>query len=248
MTAAPRNDTSPSTAGDVAAALARRLGSPVRSGIPAALLGLTAGALAWPGVPAAAWITVLAALVLLIIYAWGISRTWPVRMASNAVADWTNAMDTLVFLGVLFGNRAIRHVLVEAFGVPVPAAVGIVGLAATAIAWWRFRRPGSDMAPPPLPLPAGFPAGSTAPADRILAVLHVAGATPGRRIVFADCLPDLASLDDADAASTLASLREDGAVRVRRNDAALTERQRRRETVQLTEPEAAAEGAGTAAS
>lgn len=122
----------------------------------------------------------------------------------------------------------------------------MVGAAATAIAWWAVRRPSSDMTPPPLPLPDGFPADSTAPADRIRAVLHVAGATPGRRIVFADRLPDLASLSDADAHSTMADLRQSRAIDVRRNDSALTERQRCRDTVQLTESSGTAGTAETA--
>lgn len=242
----PRSTTSPTTAGEAAASLAHLMSSPVRAGVPAILIGAVTGALAWPGLPAAAWITTLVGLLLLIGYALTVNRTWPVRMDSNAVAEWSNSLDTLVLLALLLGGRGVRHLLVEYLDVPVAVAVGVVGVAATAVAWWAFRRPGSDMAPPPLPLPDGFPADSTAPADRIRAVLHVAGATPGRRIVFADRLPDLASLSDADAHSAMTEMQRSRAIDVRRNDSALTERQRRRGTVQLTESPGTAGTAQTA--
>ncbi|WP_295625568.1 hypothetical protein [uncultured Corynebacterium sp.] len=235
-------DTSPTTitAGDVAAKLTRRLASPVLAGIPAIFVGTVTGALAWPGLPAAAWLTVLVAMVLLIAHVLIINRVRPVRMAPNAVSDWSNALDTLILLGLTFGGRGVRHVLVEVFDVPVPAAIGIVAVTATVIAWWVFRRPDSDIAPPPLPLPDEFPSDSTAPADRVRAALHVAGATPGRRIVFADGLPGLALLSDADARSAMTELQRTRAIRIRRNDSALTERQRRRFTVSLTGPPATA--------
>lgn len=244
----PRSTTSPATAGEVAASLARRMSSPVRAGVPAVLVGILTAALAWPGIPAAAWVTAITVLVLLVIHALTLDRNRPERRAPDPdpAWSWSGRSDGPITIALLFGGRVVRSILVGTFDVPVPAAVGFVGVAAAAIVWWALRRPGSDMAPPPLPLPDEFPADSTAPADRIRAVLHVAGATPGRRMVFADLLPDLTSLSDADAHSAMTEMQRSRAIDVRRNDSPLTERQRRRDTVQLTESSGTAGTAETA--
>lgn len=240
-TPADRTNPTTPTAGDVAAEFTDWMASPVRVAVPAVYVGVLVGALAWPGVPVVAWGVVAVGLALLLVYALTIDRNRPLRMDPSTAGSWSSTLDGFAILVPLFGARPVRHALVEFMGVPVPAAVGVVGVIAAAIVWAVFRRPRSDMAPPPLPLPADFPVGSTAPTDRILAVLHVGGATPGRRIVFADSLPGFTSLSDADVATALASLKADGAVRVRPHDSAITERGRRRELVQV-----AAEGASAA--
>ena len=65
-------------------------------------------------------------------------------------------------------------------------------------------------------------------------------------MVFADRLPDLTSLSDADAHSAMTEMQRSRAIDVRRNDSPLTERQRRRDTVQLTESSGTAGTAKTA--
>ena len=175
----PRSTTSPATAGEVAASLARRMSSPVRAGVPAVLVGILTAALAWPGIPAAAWVTAITVLVLLVIHALTLDRNRPERRAPDPdpAWSWSGRSDGPITIALLFGGRVVRSILVGTFDVPVPAAVGFVGVAAAAIVWWALRRPGSDMAPrrcrcrtdsPPTPPPrptASAPS-STSPAPR----------------------------------------------------------------------------------
>ena len=146
----PPSTTSPATAGEVAASLARRMSSPVRAGVPAVLVGILTAALAWPGIPAAAWVTAITVLVLLVIHALTLDRNRPERGAPDPdpAWSWSGRSDGPITIALLFGGRVVRSILVGTFDVPVSAAVGFVGVAAAAIVWWALRRPGSDMAPP----------------------------------------------------------------------------------------------------
>ena len=136
----PPSTTSPATAGEVAASLARRMSSPVRAGVPAVLVGILTAALAWPGIPAAAWVTAITVLVLLVIHALTLDRNRPERGAPDPdpAWSWSGRSDGPITIALLFGGRVVRSILVGTFDVPVSAAVGFVGVAAAAIVWWAL--------------------------------------------------------------------------------------------------------------
>ncbi|MFL0446866.1 hypothetical protein ACH0BR_05005 [Corynebacterium xerosis] len=118
----------------MAASLARRMSSPVRAGVPAVLVGILTAALAWPGIPAAAWVTAITVLVLLVIHALTLDRNRPERRAPDPdpAWSWSGRSDGPITIALLFGGRVVRSILVGTFDVPVPAAVGFVGVAAAA--------------------------------------------------------------------------------------------------------------------